>query len=640
VSSVVVATLCLSEAELGLLNASVTQSYSFSASYSGSGNYLPEESEPVTVSVSAAALLLTALPQTSTYGSSVLGFNQSDYNVSGLMLNQSLLDVFSEVPQVTTGASLGSAADKYVISFVSGDALLGPNYVVTFQNSTFTIAPATSSVSVFVSPTSSAYTYGSPVTLSAVVCSTGVSSSVGVSATGSVQFSLDSYSSSFGAPVRTATVGCGVGVGGCAVCSVFSLALDPSNSSDALLLARLTVGSHSFLAEYSGDKNYTSSNTTTATSLTVSAAQLVLTALPLSSVYGSDLVPVLGESPLALPELGTDYSVSGLQLSDDFLDVFSGVPTLTSAVTSVSSVSSVSSVVGSGYDIDISKGNLSCLASVCNYNLSVYEKGTYTLYPATPTVRVSVSVASGSTPSWEAAGEAASLTYGGNLSVRVVVVGVSTAGASVPQGEVSVYVSGSSFGLLNGSLTSESASSSDCSGASPGSDSVACGVFVLPLSEAELASLASNASYVISASYEPPSASNYSMSSSSGVGGSSANVSVSPASLTFSAVNASSVFGSEAAVLNYTVSGFVFGQTLSQLYSGSPSLSSPGETPDAIADFYPITITSGNLTCKAAVVCNYDLVFSNATYSVLPGDFSCILVCLSCFLVNIDLVVY
>jgi hypothetical protein len=109
------------------------------------------------------------------------------------------------------------------------------------------------------------------------------------------------------------------------------------------------------------------------------------------------------------------------------------------------------------------------------------------------------------------------------------------------------------------------------------------------------------------------------MSSSSGVGGSSANVSVSPASLTFSAVNASSVFGSEAAVLNYTVSGFVFGQTLSQLYSGSPSLNSSGAALFASVGSYPITITSGNLTCIGS--CSYTFVgFVSGTYEVTAGE--------------------
>ncbi len=195
--------------------------HTITATYLGDNNIGASTSTPVTIVVSQKTgpsgepyLIVTANDTSRIYGQANPAFT---YSVSGALLNgDTPAAAVKGVPIYSTPASLGSPAGTYPVSIAGGLSSL--NYVLEFQDGTFTVTPT--SLTVALTSSANPSTYGSAVLFTATLP---------IDATGTVTF-LD----------NTTSLGTGTVSGG--------VATQLTNS--------LTAGTHSITASYGGDTNY------------------------------------------------------------------------------------------------------------------------------------------------------------------------------------------------------------------------------------------------------------------------------------------------------------------------------------------------------------------------------------------------
>jgi predicted outer membrane repeat protein len=104
------------------------------------------------------------------------------------------------------------------------------------------------------------------------------------------------------------------------------------------------------------------------------------------------------------------------------------------------------------------------------------------------------------------------------------------------------------------------------------------------------------------------------------------SLSVTPAVLTVAATSQSDVYGlvdfdgcgNANKHLAYTITGFVNGQTQSQVVTGAPAESTTA-TPASKVGIYPINITQGTLALTSSYGKNYSLTYVNGTLTVTPA---------------------
>ena len=208
-----VATLALTTLQAGR--------HTITAMYLGDNNLGASTSTPVTIVVSQKTgpsgepyLIVTANDTSRIYGQANPAFT---YTVSGALLNgDTPATAVKGVPIYSTPASLGSPAGTYPVSIAGGLSSL--NYLIEFQDGTFTVTPTSLTVALASSP--NPVTYGSAVLFTATLP---------IDATGTVTF----YDG-------TTVFGTGSISGG--------VATQLTNS--------LTAGTHSITAQYGGDVNY------------------------------------------------------------------------------------------------------------------------------------------------------------------------------------------------------------------------------------------------------------------------------------------------------------------------------------------------------------------------------------------------
>ena len=218
-----------------------TGRHTITAAYLGDNNLGASTSTPVTILVSQKTgpngepyLIVTPNKTSRAYGQANPAFT---YTVSGALLNgDTPATAVTGVPIYSTPASLGSPAGTYPVSIVGGLSSL--NYLIEFQDGTFTVTPTALTVSLASSLNPS--TYGSAVVFTATLP---------IDATGTVTF----YDG-------TAVFGTGSIIGG--------VATELTNS--------LTAGTHSITAQYGGDVNYNAA-VSTALSQVVSLANPAIT---------------------------------------------------------------------------------------------------------------------------------------------------------------------------------------------------------------------------------------------------------------------------------------------------------------------------------------------------------------------------
>jgi RHS repeat-associated protein len=202
----------------------------------------------VTLSVTKALLTVTANPASVTYGGTLPAFTAT---YSGFVNGDTFASAVTGSPSLTTTATSSSPVGSYTITAAQG-TLAAANYTFTFVNGTLTVTMAGTSASV--SSNNNPSTYGANVTFTATVTPS--------TATGSVTF-LDA-----GTSIGTATV---------------------SGGTATFTTSTLPAGSHSIIAAYGGDSNYTGS-TSSALGQTVNKATPTITwPAPAAITYGTAL---------------------------------------------------------------------------------------------------------------------------------------------------------------------------------------------------------------------------------------------------------------------------------------------------------------------------------------------------------------
>ncbi len=195
--------------------------HTITAAYLGDNNLGASTSTPVTIVVSPKTgpngepyLIVTPNNTSRIYGQANPAFT---YTVSGALLNgDTPTTAVTGVPIYSTPASLGSPVGTYPVSIAGGLSSL--NYLIEFQDGTFTVTPT--SLTVALVSSANPVTYGSAVLFTA---------NLPADATGTVTFQDG-----------TTVFGTG-GVSG-------GVAIQLTNS--------LTAGTHSITAHYGGDVNY------------------------------------------------------------------------------------------------------------------------------------------------------------------------------------------------------------------------------------------------------------------------------------------------------------------------------------------------------------------------------------------------
>ena len=242
-----VATLALTTLQAGR--------HTITAMYLGDNNLGASTSTPVTIVVSQKTgpsgepyLIVTANDTSRIYGQANPAFT---YTVSGALLNgDTPATAVKGVPIYSTPASLGSPAGTYPVSIVGGLSSL--NYLIEFQDGTFTVTPTSLTVALASSP--NPVTYGSAVTFTATLP---------IDATGTVTF----YDG-------TTVFGTGSISGG--------VATQPTNS--------LTAGTHSITAQYEGDVNYNAAVSTALSQVVNKATPTITLASSLNpSTFGASV---------------------------------------------------------------------------------------------------------------------------------------------------------------------------------------------------------------------------------------------------------------------------------------------------------------------------------------------------------------
>lgn len=229
--------------------------HTITATYLGDNNLGASTSTPVTIVVSQKTgpsgepyLIVTPNDTSGIYDQANPAFT---YTVSGALLNgDTPATAVAGVPFYSTPASLGSPAGTYPVSIAGGLSSL--NYLLGFQDGTFTVTPT--SLTVALASSTNPVTYGSAVLFTATLPT---------DATGTVTF-LDG----------TTVFGTGTLSGG--------VATQLTNS--------LTAGTHSITAQYGGDTNYNAATSTALSQVVNKAASTVtLTSSPNPSVFGASV---------------------------------------------------------------------------------------------------------------------------------------------------------------------------------------------------------------------------------------------------------------------------------------------------------------------------------------------------------------
>ena len=201
--------------------------HTITAAYLGDNNLGASTSTPVTIVVSQKTgpsgepyLIVTANDTSRLYGQANPAFT---YTVSGTLLNgDTPATAVKGVPIYSTPASGGSPVGTYPVSITGGLSSL--NYLIEFQDGTFTVTPTT--LTVALASSANPATYGGVVLFTATLPT---------DATGTVTFNDG-----------TAVLGTGTLSGGVAT----------------LLTNSLTAGTHSITAQYGGDSNYNAADST------------------------------------------------------------------------------------------------------------------------------------------------------------------------------------------------------------------------------------------------------------------------------------------------------------------------------------------------------------------------------------------
>jgi hypothetical protein len=236
-------------------------SYSYSANYSGDGNYSAASSGCVAFSVGKASTAVTASPNPSStmYGNTVqLSAGSLPGDATGTVTFSSNGSPLCSMSVSNGGATCTTsvlAAGSYpVTATYSGDV----NYEGSSTTTSFTISQAATTLTATANPTST--TYGNTVQLSASGLPTG-SESV-LAATGTVTFTITG--------TETTLCSNAVSAGG-ATCTTGVLA----------------AATYPVTATYSGDSNYSGSSNTTSFVVNKAATTLTATANPTSTTYGN-----------------------------------------------------------------------------------------------------------------------------------------------------------------------------------------------------------------------------------------------------------------------------------------------------------------------------------------------------------------
>jgi len=242
-----VATLALTTLQAGR--------HTITAMYLGDNNIGASTSTPITIVVFRKTgpsgepyLVVTANDTSRIYGQANPAFT---YSVSGALLNgDTPATAVKGVPIYSTPASLGSPAGTYPVSITGGLSSL--NYLIEFQDGTFTVTPTSLTVALASSP--------NPVTYGRVVLFT---ATLPIDATGTVTF----YDG-------TTILGTG----------------DISGGVATQLTISLTVGTHSITAQYGGDVNYNAAVSTALSQVVNKATPAITLASSLNpSTFGANV---------------------------------------------------------------------------------------------------------------------------------------------------------------------------------------------------------------------------------------------------------------------------------------------------------------------------------------------------------------
>ena len=227
-----------------------------------------------TLSVTPAPLTITANDVSTVYGAPLPALTAS---YSGFVNNDTAASLTTP-PSLTTPATATSPVGTYPIS-VSGAS--SSDYTITYVPGTITIAKAGTSVGV--SESLSTSVVGQGVTFTVQVAP--ISPSTG-HPTGTVTFFAD------GNPVATAAV-------------------NPATGQASFSTTSLGLGSHTITADYSGDSNYTSSQSgPTAETVSAAATETVLTTTAVRNKRGRIVKVMIGSQVIAIsPGAGTPTGV-------------------------------------------------------------------------------------------------------------------------------------------------------------------------------------------------------------------------------------------------------------------------------------------------------------------------------------------
>ncbi|MFC7331871.1 MBG domain-containing protein [Rhodocista pekingensis] len=589
------------------------------ASYSGG---LYQFAYDGTLTITPAALTITASGVTKTYGNSV---NVTGYTTSGLVTGDSI-DGVTLLPSGGTGTAANAGSYTISASGATGTGL--SNYSITYVNGTLVVAPA----ALTITANGATKTYGNSINLtgftsnglingdsiSAVsLTSTGAGTAANagsheISASGATGTGLSNYSITYAtgtlvvnpAPLTITASGATKTYGTSAGLTGFtSNGLINGDTVTAVTLTSggagtaATVGSYSIVgsnATGTGLSNY--SITYANGTLTVNPAALTITASGATKTYGASAGL-------------TGFTSNGLVNGD----------TVT-AVTLTSGGAGTAATVGS-YSI---VGSNATGTGLSNYSIT-YANGTLTVNPAALTITASDAIKGyGSTISLTGY-SANGLVNGDSISAVALASDGSAANASI--GNYAIQATGATgTGLSNYSITyaagtltvgkailtvkaTDAAKTYGSIGSLSGFTITGLldgdNVSTVTLSSGGLAGTAAVGSYAINASNVSGSGlDNYAITY---VGG---TLTVTPAPLTITASGATKTYGTSAGLTGFTSNGLVNGDTVTAV-----TLTSGGAGTAATVGSY--SIVGSNATGTG--LSNYSITYANGTLTVNPA---------------------
>jgi Astacin (Peptidase family M12A)/Bacterial Ig-like domain (group 3)/MBG domain (YGX type)/Chitobiase/beta-hexosaminidase C-terminal domain len=358
------------------------------------------------------------------------------------------------------------------------------------------------------------------------------------------------------------------------------------------------VGTVMVEADQIGNSNY-SPATAVIRSFTVAKAPLTVTVNSVSKTYGA-AVPVF---------TGT---ISGLKNGDALTAAYSSTGTATSPVGAYPITATLSGAALSNYAPTTIAGTL----SISKVALSVTAQNAVSVYGATALPPFTFAL------SGFVNGDTAGSATSGSPSLTTTATNKSAAGGYAINAAVGTLAAANySFQFIPGTLTISKAVLTVTAGNTSriyGSTSPAFVYSLTGLVNGDAATAISGApalasvatassavgSYPITAAIGTLSATNYGFQFVPGT------LTISKAVLTVSAANQGSVYGAALPALTYTFSGFVHGDTSASATTGAPSLTTTASAASR-AGSYPITVAAGSL-----VATNYSIQFSNGTLTI------------------------